>query len=78
LGSILEPEFTTKHGISPIDNAVLVNKAGVGIPSGVAGTPEIEKHFPQYRYSESAAGVYLIRSGFAPAKVIPETWLVSV
>ena len=30
--------------MGPID--VLVNNAGVGIPSGVAGTPEIEKHFP--------------------------------
>jgi hypothetical protein len=46
LGSILEPEFTTKHGIFPSNNAVLVNNAGVGIPSGVAGTPEIEKHLP--------------------------------
>jgi hypothetical protein len=46
LGLILEPEFTTKHGIFPSNSAVLVNNAGVGIPSGVAGTPEIEKHFP--------------------------------
>jgi hypothetical protein len=45
-GFILTPESTTIKGMLPIFNIVFVMIAGVGFPSGVAGTPFIHLHLP--------------------------------
>ena len=45
-GFIFTPASTTMKGILVIFNVVLVISAGVGFPSGVAGTPSIQIHLP--------------------------------
>ncbi len=42
------------------------------------GTPFITSHFPLIRNSASAAGVYIVSSGVAPAIVVPGIILTSV
>ena len=57
---------------------VLVNKAGVGFPSGDIGMESIQLHSPQLRYSASAGDVNFKNSVSAPAIVMPGISLVSV
>src|SRR5690606_7454916 len=45
-GLILAPASTTKRGISAALSAALVIRAGVGLPSGVAGTASMHLHLP--------------------------------
>ncbi len=45
-GLIFTPASTTMKGMPAIFNEVLVIIAGVGFPSGVAGTPLIQIHLP--------------------------------
>ncbi len=58
--------------------ADIVIKPGVGIPSGVMGTPWIDLHFPNSKSSASAGGVKSVKSGFAPAADNPGILPVSV
>lgn len=53
-------------------------KAGVGIPSGVMGTPWMDLHIPNSNNSASAGGVKSVKSGFAPAADKPGIFPVSV
>ena len=61
-----------------IRNAPRVINAGVGKPSGVAGTPEIDLHCPSIKIQHRLSRVQGINSGSAPAIVMPGIWLVSV
>ena len=45
-GFIFDPASTIKIGIRELLNAARVINAGEGMPSGVAGTPEIDLHCP--------------------------------
>src|SRR5665647_2502600 len=58
--------------------ADIVIKPGVGIPSGVIGTPAIDLHLPSKSSSASAGGVKSVKSGFIPAADKPGIFAVSV
>src|SRR5215213_4926619 len=77
-GLTFAPPSTTRRGILANCNAVRVMSAGVGLPSGVAGTTSMHLQCPQYRNSASAGDVYFTSSAFAPATVSPEISLVAV
>ena len=65
-------------GILAKSNTALVKSAGVGFPSGVIGITSMVLQNPYWRNSESAGGVNLIKSGSAPATVMPGISQVSV
>src|SRR5690606_37790314 len=58
--------------------ADMATMPGVGIPSGVTGTPSIHVHLPKNKSSMSAAGVRSQASGLAPAADRPGIFAVSV
>ena len=80
-GFILQPASAMMNGISAISSDAFVSIAGVGaaaFPTTVCGISSIHLTVPNTISSESAAGVYSVSSGVAPAPDNPGIREVSV
>jgi len=77
-GRIFNPPLITNMGMDESLMADMVTMPGVGIPSGVTGTPSMHLHLPKNSSSMSAAGVKSHASGLAPAADRPGIFAVSV